>query len=329
MNMPISLSSSRPQSAGQRGLTLVELMIAMLLGLIILGAVVSVFLANRVSYNAGENLGRVQENARLAFDLMARDIREAGGSGCGENLTEVNVIGAVPWWMNFGASSLGITGFAEGQLYDGVGAAARADGSEALHMSYAGGQGSVVTAHDIPGRTLTLAANVDAVSENDIALVCDFARYSIFQVTSAVGADIGHDEEALNSTSDIGTYAVNAALYRYNSVGWYVGCNGSGVPCDQPGGRSLYRVSLRAGAPQADEMIEGVQRMELSFLVRGTTQYVQPDPANPAAIDWRLVTAVRITLEFVGPDAGVTTGAAADRLTRRVTQTVAIRNRVS
>lgn len=341
MNMPISVSSSRPQASGQRGLTLVELMIAMLLGLIILGAVVSVFLANRVSYNAGENLGRVQENARLAFDLMARDIREAGGSGCGENLTEVNVLNGanlIPptWWMSYaGGSAYGVVAFDNAVAYPfrgfGVGERDRAAGTDAVHMSYAAGQGSVVTAHDFAGTTLTLDANVDGIGTADVAAVCDFARYSIFRVTSVGGAgntDIGHAAGGApvqeNGTSDIGTYAINAALYRYNSVGWYVGCNNR-VPCDQPGGRSLYRVALVNALPAADELIEGVDDMQLEFMVQGANQYVAP----AAVVNWATVTAVRITLDLVGPDAGVTTGAAADRLTRRVTQTVAIRNRVS
>ena len=348
MNMPISLSSSRPQASGQRGLTLVELMIAMLLGLIILGAVVSVFLANRVSYNAGENLGRVQENARLAFDLMARDIREAGGSGCGENLTEVNVLNGAnaTWWMTYaGGSAYGVVAFDNAVAYPfrgfGVGERDRAAGTDAIHMSYAAGQGSVVTGHDFAGQMLTLDANVDGLRLGELAAVCDFARYSIFRIAGVFGAgdtDLSHTDippvggpvsptgevPPENASADIGTYAVNAALYRYNSVGWYVGCNGR-VPCGQPGGRSLFRVALQNSAPVADELIEGVDDMQLEFMVQGANQYVAP----AAVVNWATVTAVRITLDLVGPDAGVTTGAAADRLTRRVTQTVAIRNRVS
>lgn len=338
MSTSLHLASRHSQGVSQRGLTLIELMIALLLGLIIAGAVASVFLSNRLSYNVGENLGRVQENARLAFDLMARDIREAGGSGCGENLTEVNVLNGAnaAWWMTYaGGLSYGVVAFDDAVVYPGRpfgnGERDRAAGTDAIHMSYAAGLGSVVTAHDFPGQTLTLDVNVDGIGTADIAAVCDFARYSIFRVTSVGGAgntDIGHASggggDGENGTSDIGTYAINAALYRYNSVGWYVGCNNR-VPCAQPGGRSLYRVALVNALPAADELIEGVDNMQMEFMVQGANEYVAP----AAVVNWATVTAVRITLDLVGPDAGVTTGAAADRLTRRVIQTVAIRNRVS
>ena len=54
------------------GFTVVELMIAMLLGLIVIGGVVSVFLANQRTYRTNQALGDVQDSSRIAFELMAR-----------------------------------------------------------------------------------------------------------------------------------------------------------------------------------------------------------------------------------------------------------------
>ena len=68
---------------GNRGLTLVELMIAMALGLFLLLGVVSVFLAQRQAYRTNENLAGLQNHARVAFELMAREIRESGLNLCG------------------------------------------------------------------------------------------------------------------------------------------------------------------------------------------------------------------------------------------------------
>jgi type IV pilus assembly protein PilW len=73
MNEPISIYQRND------GFSLVELMIAMLLGLFIIGGVISVFLSNRVAYRQNENLARMQENARYAFEVVGRDIREVGG----------------------------------------------------------------------------------------------------------------------------------------------------------------------------------------------------------------------------------------------------------
>ena len=71
------------QRSGQAaGFGLIELMIAMVLGLIVLGAAIAVFQSNQRSYSANEGQNRVQENARAAYEMVTRDIRATGGSAC-------------------------------------------------------------------------------------------------------------------------------------------------------------------------------------------------------------------------------------------------------
>lgn len=66
----------------QAGLSLIELMIALVIGtLLILGAV-QVFAASRSAYMISEGIARVQENGRFALDFLQRDIRMAGHMGC-------------------------------------------------------------------------------------------------------------------------------------------------------------------------------------------------------------------------------------------------------
>jgi len=67
----------------ERGLTLVELMVAMALGLVILIGVVYVFAGSRASYRHQESYSAVQESGRIALELMGRDLRMAGHTGCG------------------------------------------------------------------------------------------------------------------------------------------------------------------------------------------------------------------------------------------------------
>ena len=90
-----------PRRAAQ-GLSLIELMIAMLLGLLVAGAAVTIFMSNRQTYQATDNLGRIQENLRTSFELMARDVREAGGNPCANDLPIANVLNnpAGEWWSN-------------------------------------------------------------------------------------------------------------------------------------------------------------------------------------------------------------------------------------
>lgn len=65
-----------------QGLSLIELMISLVIGLIILLAVVQVFSASRTAYQLSEGLARVQENSRFAMDTLQREIRMAGHFGC-------------------------------------------------------------------------------------------------------------------------------------------------------------------------------------------------------------------------------------------------------
>ena len=76
--------ATRFGSQRNTGLSLVELMVALTLGLLIVGAVIQVFVTSRLTYNVNEGLGRVQENARFAMEFLQRDVRMAGSSAmCG------------------------------------------------------------------------------------------------------------------------------------------------------------------------------------------------------------------------------------------------------
>jgi type IV pilus assembly protein PilW len=71
----------------QRGVTLVELMIAMAIGLIIMLGVGTVYSNSKKTYRVQEEFSRLQENGRFALDYIARYVRGAGFSGCASGLT--------------------------------------------------------------------------------------------------------------------------------------------------------------------------------------------------------------------------------------------------
>lgn len=62
----------------QRGLTLVEMMVAITVGLLLLGGVVQIFFSNSQAYRVQDDMARVQENGRFALDMLAQNIRKAG-----------------------------------------------------------------------------------------------------------------------------------------------------------------------------------------------------------------------------------------------------------
>jgi type IV pilus assembly protein PilW len=72
MNKHVNL---RPQ---QQGLSLVELMVALVLGLVLMTGVLQVFLSSRQTYSANEAMARMQENGRFALEFISRSARLAG-----------------------------------------------------------------------------------------------------------------------------------------------------------------------------------------------------------------------------------------------------------
>jgi type IV pilus assembly protein PilW len=72
-----------------RGVTLIELMIAMVISTIVLLGVATVYSSTKRSYKVQEEMARLQENARYAFNAMAGDIRGAGFVGCNPKITSL------------------------------------------------------------------------------------------------------------------------------------------------------------------------------------------------------------------------------------------------
>jgi type IV pilus assembly protein PilW len=66
---------------GIRGFSLVELMVALTIGLLLTIAVAQLFVGSRRSYAATDDVARMQENMRFAHDVLSRTIRMAGYMG--------------------------------------------------------------------------------------------------------------------------------------------------------------------------------------------------------------------------------------------------------
>lgn len=62
----------------QRGVTLIELMIALLISSLLILAMVFLFLSGRSSFVTQEQLARQQENGRFAWQLITRELQQAG-----------------------------------------------------------------------------------------------------------------------------------------------------------------------------------------------------------------------------------------------------------
>ena len=75
MNLNVSPSK-------QSGLSLIELMIALLLGTFLTVGLVQIFSSNSQSFRVVEASARAQESGRFGADILSRALRNAGFYGC-------------------------------------------------------------------------------------------------------------------------------------------------------------------------------------------------------------------------------------------------------
>lgn len=335
----------------QSGFTLIELMIALVLGLFIVGATSSLFLSNSQTLRTTESLSRIQENARSAFELMSRDIREAGGTPCGRNLPVANTLNNSPstggsaWWADWGLSMRGYSGTDNFPPAPSSGVGTRVAGTDAIITMNGAGSGLTVDEHNASSAQFKLNISNHGINSGDILLVCDFEQASIFQVTNAnqnnttivhnTGSETpGNCSKGLGYASPMDcstngtpkTYGQNSTVVRLNVSAWHIGCN-TRFDCTLPEGRSLYFTNLgqvNTNTPNMVEVIDGVNSMSMRYLTTGGTNYVTATNIT----NWNTVTAVEINFELAGVEAGATTGAANDRLNRNMSHVVTLRNRV-
>ena len=348
--------SSRLGAVRLRGLTLIELMIAMVLGLLITLVAITVLLSNRQVYTATENLGRIQENTRTAFELMARDVREAAGNACERDLPVVNVLNnpAANWWTDFTG---GVTGYDGSTAFPDAafGAAgavngSRVAGTDAIDLKSAVSSGITIEDHQPASADFKLNTSSHGISPGDVVMACDFDHAAIFQVSNSnpgtnpnVVHNIGGSVLPGNATKCLSmTGACSPTGYAFGCKGgeappagcapadrwpaqiaklrmtrWYVGHN--------PRGRqSLYQSTIQNSGgilgTQNNEIVEGVRDMQLTYLLSGAAGYVVATPG----LDWSRVVAVRINMVMEGEDRVGTDGSVLDR---PLVHTVTIRNR--
>lgn len=66
------------QYSKQRGLSIVELLVAVVIGMLLLTGVIQVFFASKQTYSSNEAASRLQENGRFALEFIAQSARHAG-----------------------------------------------------------------------------------------------------------------------------------------------------------------------------------------------------------------------------------------------------------
>ena len=350
----------------QSGFTLIELMISLALGLLVVAAAGGLFLSNRQVFATTSALNRVQENGRVSYEMISRDIREAGGNPCGPNIVSMLPLAERAGWTPW---ANGITGV------EGTVANARGFTPDTLTLHSANNDEVRVTSQDVPNANLDLSTAA-AFEKGDVLLVCNPQVAALFRVTSKNANGVGHNsgangniikpfqtsqDDVDNYKDDTGGNAIGycfttkdgnapdnpkdptssknvhtsckrgvgnspAGVVRPVSVRWTVANNTNG-------GSSLFRSVLTPEGTQIsrDEIAAGVVDMQLMYK-RGNSNDLETATTVNAANNWQNVTGVRVTFTLE-PEAGALRGrdlegtTRGERLQRVFSTMVAIRNR--
>jgi len=351
-----------------RGFTLVEIMVALTISMLLLTGVVTLFANSRSTYESNDRLARIQENGRFALEMIARDVKAAGYWGCAKRTTTkplrnvLNTPTALLW--NFATPVEGFNANAT-DWTPALTAPASTDrgdtdgGGPDANGPAAGSDILVVRGpkrDTAPQRVqLTMASGTSAIqiykpnsglALNDIAIAGSCDQASVFQVTSYTSGagefdTIEHVATGTpgNSSPDLNNrfYVDASEIIPVQTVVYFVDTGSA------PGstGTSLWR---RTGSDQVDEVVEGVDSMQIEFGIdnignnRTADNYVTADLVT----DWDQVVSVRIgllvrSLEEYGTERdnvarqilNQTITAFNDRRQRQIfTTTVTLRNKV-
>lgn len=335
----------------QKGIGLIELMVSMMLGLLLVGAVIQVLVGQHATQRLNQSLNTIQTNARFVLYILERDLRRAGYWGCAAPDTkapsaesmgaygQVHVITAdstIGDWHVFAQAlappqDKNIPDAANGQ-------------SAVLRLNYVRDPGVHVT---VPANNrnarLQVSANPEGWDAGDQLLVTNCRVADLFTVTDTGNAWIAHattnsDGETQNTQAQLSTlYGDDAAVFQPVGVIYYIrdtGVAGHSVP-------TLYRRQVAPTIEDSQALVMGISHLMLRYGVdRDGDSVPEAYVAANKVIDWRSIAAVRVGFVAVsvlsaGVDASSTLKMFGrtlqdlpdnDHLRRVYTTTVALRN---
>lgn len=307
--------------ARSKGLALPELMIAMTIGLILVGAATSVMISNSQSFQATLSASKAQDSARLGFELMARNIRQAGSIPCGNGVPVDNLLSdQTDWYKNwYGSHSKGqLIGYKDDEEIAGL--TNRVLGTEGLTVLYATNEGSNVSCMpaDNGEQAYIIKAATNHLATGDIAFICNQNFASIFQAKASIYPDeytkITAAKEG-NTHTRPGIFQKNSVIGKLRSRAWYIGTNHQGK-------KSLYIAELVGSEIQLMEIASGVNNLSFEYHLQGTTVFKKTQDMLDS--EWPMVRTVKITLELEAQDSSSNT----EGLKRSFSSIVALRNRI-
>jgi type IV pilus assembly protein PilW len=315
-------------SSRQLGMTLVELLVALVLGLFLVGGIVQVFVGNRVAFSFNEGLSRIQENARFSLEHIAYSTRMAGHSGCLSNVAIFNNLGTPTPFRDDIANGIqghnaNGTGVGEAFVAAAIDPAASGDVN-----AWSPALPAVLNNRVIPGSDVLIVRSVDGETHNLITpftsstqvfiagphdfvsgetlVVTDCQKASIFQLTgsASIGAGFSLSHSGAGGFSPGNAtatwpaeqdYGLGAEVARHRTYAFYVGRSANNRP-------SLFQLRLQAldgstAGFAAEELVEGVDTMQVRY---GVDTDNDGDIDNLVSADavanWTRVLSVELTL---------------------------------
>lgn len=263
----------------QQGLSLIELMVALLLASVLLLGVLQIFDANRRTHLLQESLSRIQESGRIATDMLAKELRNAAFAGCVvDDSFLIDHLGAV------GEYIAGIDN-ATAQT-PAIGGAEVAIGTDVLTVKGAfdacGGNGRISA--NLGGNAIELTESCGlSVGQEVLIANCNAGDYTRVQEVSGSAPTVTLTAEHAFGAA----YGPESKVYRYYARTYFISRSGN-----LPG---LF-VSENGGA--ARELVPGIEDLQVRYGRASLTPEILDIWGEPpaTAADSDQVSAVRVQL---------------------------------
>lgn len=260
------------------GFSLVEVMIAMAIGLIVIGGVAAVLISSSSLYRSSSNRARVQENSRFALGAMQEDVRMAGYMGC-FNITmhpgRFSNLAGNAYANNYRTLVAGYEAGAGGWTPSldasiGNGGHAPLAGSDVLVVRVPIGQSQSLSAAMATSAAPIPMTDVSGFTVGGLAVISNCNYANVFVVTN-IPADKKLDHApSSGGNSDakltqVFSNAQRATVTPIATVTYFIANASNGVA----GNHALFR---QEGGAVAEEVADGVEQMQVEYGIDTDTQ---------------------------------------------------------
>lgn len=286
----------------QQGLSLIELMVSLTLGMMIIVTIGYVYVGASRTFRSLEALSRMQENARYAIERISFDLRMAGFMGCSsESFT--NVLNNPEAWQ-FNLTGLPLIGYQDGVSVFPSAISDRLRGDAFTIIRADNSHEYIVTDYNSSSAQFKTNVNHD-LGKGAILVATDCKHSAMFQMSnigtgtnreivhnSGGGQSPGNYTKGLGKPTDASSpylpaiactaspkpsycksngtpyddFTEGARIYKLSASTYYIGSHNN-----EP---VLYREALSQeggnAVTAAEEIVEGVQDMQLTYGVDTT-----------------------------------------------------------